>query len=267
MKADAAPPINKIEAQRFLTALDPTADHWTFQTFDDDKRRKDVTLKRVEHNTLDNIAGALAIRNERGAGIFVTINETDLRGRETKNIKRVRACFVDLDGAPLEPVLSDKDVPAPHIVVETSPSRWHAYWLVDGMELNDFEAAQKILITRYHSDKSIHDLPRVMRLPGFWHRKGEPAQVKIHSIKQSPAYKASEFLTALNTVAPPKKATPQQNSSGHPVNRSRDIFDNRGCLRHSLGIRCTSKCTSYRAQICYLGSCGRSIFYHCNFRI
>jgi hypothetical protein len=42
--------------------------------------------------------------NREGAGVFVTVNETDLKGRTAKNITSVRAVFVDLDGAPLEPV-------------------------------------------------------------------------------------------------------------------------------------------------------------------
>ena len=44
--------------------------------------------------------------NNGGAGIFVTINETNGRGRKGIDIVRVRALHTDLDGAPLGPVLA-----------------------------------------------------------------------------------------------------------------------------------------------------------------
>jgi hypothetical protein len=46
--------------------------------------------------------------NDRGAGVFVVINETDGKGRRNENITRVRSQFVDLDGAPLAPVMAAK---------------------------------------------------------------------------------------------------------------------------------------------------------------
>jgi hypothetical protein len=109
--------------------------------------------------------------------VFVTVNETDGKGRATTNIVRVRATFVDLDGAPLEPVTTHR-IP-PHIVIESSPDRWHAYWLTVDCPLKDFKIAQKRLASQFNGDPSVCDLPRVMRLPGFLHQKGEPFMTKI----------------------------------------------------------------------------------------
>lgn len=66
--------------------------------------------------------------NEQGAGIFVMVNAGDGKGRKRANVRAVRALFVDLDGAPLEPVVNGPI--APHMVTETSLGRWHAFWLV-----------------------------------------------------------------------------------------------------------------------------------------
>ena len=68
------------EAARFLTALDPDATAFTFQTFDDEQERKDTKLVRVLHGTLTQHAKTLLSLNARGAGIFVTVNETDGTG-------------------------------------------------------------------------------------------------------------------------------------------------------------------------------------------
>src|SRR5262249_30712218 len=113
--------------------------------------------------------------------------ETDLKGRKTNNIKRVRAGFSDLDGAPLEPVLADGE-PQPHIVTVTSPGRFHAYYLGEGIPLDQFESLQKAIAARLNGDRAVHALPRVMRLPGFIHRKGEPFLVRILQINDIEPY-------------------------------------------------------------------------------
>src|SRR5262245_25529306 len=97
------PVIDKIEAERFLNLLDPGAAYFTFQAFDDDQERGDKKLARVIHGTLNDSWNELVSLNDRGAGIFITVNETDLQGRKAQNVKRVRALFIDLDEAPLDP--------------------------------------------------------------------------------------------------------------------------------------------------------------------
>src|SRR6516164_8491694 len=115
------------QAEDFLTALDPHAPGFTFQTFDDNRDRKDPALVRVRNGTLAEHWNELVELNNRGAGIYVTINRTNLTGRKTENIIGIRATFVDLDGSPLEPVQAE-GVPRPFIINETSPGRWHVYW-------------------------------------------------------------------------------------------------------------------------------------------
>ncbi|WP_395710470.1 PriCT-2 domain-containing protein [Reyranella sp.] len=192
------------EARRFLKALDPDARCFTFQTFDDNAERKDPRLAHVYHESLESSSLAYFNDASRGAGAFVTINETNLRGRHAADIVRVRAVFVDLDGAPLEPVrVFDKK---PHIIVESSPGRWHAYWLVKDLPLDQFEAVQRALAERFNGDRAVHDLPRVMRLPGFFHRKREPFRTRIVEINDHPPFDGAEF----------ERAAPQVRASGEP---------------------------------------------------
>lgn len=112
-----------------------------------------------------------------GAGIFVMINRGDGMGRRAENVIGVRAHFVDLDGAPLKPVL---EAPLrPNIIVETSPGRYHVYWIVDGIGLQEFWYFQRELARRFGGDPKVKDLPRVMRVPGFFHLKEAPFLVRI----------------------------------------------------------------------------------------
>ena len=207
--APAVPAADLEEARRFLDALDAQATGWTFQTFDDNADRKKSDLARTLHGTLQQHGQALTELQQRGAGVFVTINQTDLTGRKAENVQRVRAAFVDLDGSPIEPV---KQWLEPHIVVDSSPGRFHAYWRLDGLEIEEFRKVQKALIGAFDADKGVHDLPRVMRLPGFHHQKvdknkgliGTPYMVRMRDGGAFPApFPAQEFRDKLCNIAPP----------------------------------------------------------------
>lgn len=193
------PLADKREADRFLRALDPNGP-FTFQTFDDDQDRKDRHLTRVFHGSLEDKFEALRQLNERGAGVFVTVNATDGRGRSTQNITTVRAVFADLDGSPIEPVLNHPLEPT--MVVESSAGRWHAYFVCEDVALDDFPKIQRAIATTFNSDPKVHDLPRVMRLPGFLHQKKKggvsspPFQTRIESLYEDAApYTSLELQT------------------------------------------------------------------------
>ena len=95
----------------------------------------------------------------------------------------VAQLFVDLDGAPIEPVL--EATPKPDIVVETSKGRYHAYWVVKDVPLDKFKLYQRTLIEKFDADPACTDLPRTMRLPGFFHQKRDPFFVRIISIDEA----------------------------------------------------------------------------------
>lgn len=85
------------QAELHLETLDPTATEFTFQLFDDNKDRRSSELARVLSGTLDEVWNRLCAYSERGAGVFVTVNETDGIGRKLENMKRVRAVFQEAD--------------------------------------------------------------------------------------------------------------------------------------------------------------------------
>src|SRR5450755_2673106 len=150
----------------------------TFQTFTDTKPLpKPDRLARWIHGTLAQHATTLAALNARGAGVFWMVNAGNGSGRSAGNVTAVRALFVDLDGAPLEPVRA-ATLPA-HCIVESSPSHWHAYWRVSDCQRDSFPMLQKALAARFNADAKVCDLPRVMRLPGFDHHKSRPFRTRI----------------------------------------------------------------------------------------
>ena len=163
------------QANQMLQALGDTK--YTFQTFDDNADRKDGRLARQFYGTLDEHAKTLHALNAQGAGVYVTVNATDGKGRKSANITAVRALFVDFDTPDDGRVarLLALDCP-PSLIVESSKDKHHAYWTCNGIDTDDFSICQKRLISHFATqgdtpDKAVHDLPRVMRLAGFTHSK------------------------------------------------------------------------------------------------
>ena len=165
------------QAQAMLRMLAPDGGGFTFQTFDDNADRSKKALTKQYHGSLETHSANLSKLNSEGAGVFVTVNATDGLGRRKGNITAVRALFVDFDTADPERLdrLLTEPLP-PNLIVESSNDKHHAYWIADGITLDNFTRWQKLLIEYYKStgdapDEAVHDLPRVMRLAGFDHRK------------------------------------------------------------------------------------------------
>ena len=108
----------------------------------------------------------------------------------------MRAVFVDLDGSPIEPVM--KAPLSPHIIVESSKKRFHAYWLIDGILKQEFRAAQEMLARRFDGDLVVKDLPRVMRLPGFLHQKNKPYLTNNLHTNYQEKFNRIDFFDALS---------------------------------------------------------------------
>jgi hypothetical protein len=148
----------------------------TIQTFDDKKANKKLTqIIHIDGVISESMSIKLAGMNNEGAGIYLCINETDGKGRKASNVTAVRAVYADLDGVPPEKAMEFH----PTLVVESSKGRFHCYWLTDDTPIEGFTALQKNIIRMLGSDPHVHDLPRVLRVPGFFHQKGEPFLSKI----------------------------------------------------------------------------------------
>jgi hypothetical protein len=89
-----------------------------------------------------------------------------------------------------------QDGPQRYMDVQSSATGRHGYWKPNGIALGAFRPTQQLISNRFNGDPAVKDLPRVMRLPGFWHRKGEPFMVRILEVHQdAPACSAADFET------------------------------------------------------------------------
>ncbi|MBC1236290.1 DEAD/DEAH box helicase family protein [Nostoc sp. 2RC] len=165
-----------------------------FQTFDDAKSGNKSLVGNwhgaINRSTLHRI-GAL---NSRGAGAYYTVNQTDGKGRLATNIEGINALFIDMDG--VEPQNLDKLPPASAIV--QSKNGKHIYWFLNpGQDIKLFTPYQAMLSELTGGDPKIKDLPRVMRLPGFYHMKNPsaPFMVELLELHIDRRYNLSDFPT------------------------------------------------------------------------
>ena len=130
-----------------------------------------VAAGRAEifHGTLDEAWPKVLALNtpQRGVGAFVTISETDLKGRRAENITRPRALFVDADGSEqAERCISVLNARGAYPSMAVNSGRGYHFYFCTDVPLNQFSELQKRLIAKVGTDPAVKDLARVMRLPG-----------------------------------------------------------------------------------------------------
>lgn len=232
------------QAETFLSWLDRDEANFTFQTFDDNADRKTPELARVLHGTLDQHWDELVRLNRQGAGVFVTVNETDGNGRKVDNITRVRAVWQEDDDG------FGGDLPVkPHIVVQSSPGKHHRYVLVsaapgEGLDDDSFEGVEQRLVDDYGSDNSAKDRARVLRLPGFFHAKvnakkglnGTPHRVQVVEWNAHPRLSWAQVVDALPPAQAHGKRKAVPGTAGKPEPRAVDTNGPDGLQRVPAGI-------------------------------
>ena len=167
------------EVGRFLRYLDPEADSFVFQTVSDRK----ATGGRTIAGRLPDVSQELANANESGFGISVTVNDTDGASRKAEDVTRIRAVWHEDDtGKTLQNVRFPL---RPSLTIQSSPGKYHHYWLVEGgwsaddEGREDFRRVMASMGRDYDSDRNAADISRALRLPGTLHRKGDPHPVSV----------------------------------------------------------------------------------------
>ena len=187
------------ECKAFLELLAPEPDaELHFRAFYDRKPKKGA-FKWA--GTPDKVWDQCVAHNKATRGVYVVVNA----GGQTKaKITHVRALFADFDEGPpsREPALP------PSIIIQSSPGKLHYYWLTAAPEeitLFEFSRFQDAIASEYGADKACKDLPRVLRLPGLYHLKGEP-----HLVRKIGGNGARYTRAQLETLIDNRDTTPAQ---------------------------------------------------------
>jgi hypothetical protein len=241
-----APLHDKDMARDFLAALDPIAIRFTFQFFGDGADKHAEIL----HGTLDEVWAKVRALNtpQRQQGVFVTVNETDFKGRRNENILRARALFADADGdEQVERSMAGINTcAAPPSMVVTTGRGLHFYYLCDDIPLDQFCTLQETLIEKLGTDGAVKDLPRVLRLPGTLHLKNphQPKLVRLHR-GHVRRWTLSELMAKLGSLPSHSSASlsPPRNNVVHfpdwVINSRPSAFANLPVESLSAGLRAT----------------------------
>jgi P4 family phage/plasmid primase-like protien len=238
---------NRADAEKLIEAVKGSIESpITFQVFDDAKRGR--VKPEILHGTVADNWEYLCKLNGQGAGIYFTVNDTDGQGRREENIVALRAFWVDFDGSPLA---SLKDAPLkPHLLVETSPARFHSYWRINPVQINNgdrdqwkqiFATVQTALANLFGGDASVKDLPRVMRLAGTAHQKKDSFLSKVLAVDDRRAYDIEEFIQAFGISDTTAKSKISGTDSGEALatfsEGERNVQLNRyGCAKVAQGL-------------------------------
>lgn len=181
-----------------------------FQTMPE---RNPLARPEVILSDLTRAAGA----NEAGSAVGVVVNGHDGTGtRRRENITEIRYVILDLDGAPIEPVMEWRMF-RPHMVVQTSPGKFHCYYRVIDFpnEAWMYKAICQSLARMFDGDPQFCQPNQAPRVPGFWHQKREPFQVHVwHEAGHRP-YPGQAFIKYFK----PRKPEPVQYQYTQPENR------------------------------------------------
>ncbi|REE67591.1 putative DNA primase/helicase [Paenibacillus taihuensis] len=84
------------------------------------------------------------------------------------------------------------------LIVETK-NGYHIYWAIKNGALSRFVPIQQALVRKFNSDPKITDLARVMRVPGFYHRKNpsSPYLVRVKRWGRKRPFTQAELIRRL----------------------------------------------------------------------
>src|SRR5262249_16724877 len=139
----------------------------------------------------------LCAQNARGAAIFYQVNQG---GRGDHAIIEPLALGIDDDWK--NPIRPDLSALPPSAVVRTSTlshgkEKKQPLWFLRADEpLDAWLPAMRHLAEVHGTDLGIIKLSLVLRLPGFYHQKGEPQRVELLSCDASRRFTIAEVVAA-----------------------------------------------------------------------
>jgi len=164
----------------------------TFQVFKDHDTAHGYAHQL--HGTLEEHHDTLQRLNENGMGVFFTVNQTDGKGRKAENIVKVRAYICDIDDAPtpkekLDKVLTLIKAELPPSAIVESKNGLHCYWYAaagENVDAREYALTNQHLIKRFGGCVQSKDIARVLRVPGYHHRKDPNDPFLVKRIIENP---------------------------------------------------------------------------------
>lgn len=134
--------------------------------------------------------------NKIDYGIYFAVNNLDRskdpsKQRTIKMFVNARAIWIDDDV--IRPACREDFPVPPNLIVNTSPGKYHYYWLTTTSNLEEWQGVMETMVQQHGCDKSSKDAARILRIPGFYHNKKEPYLITHQVLSETP-YSWEEIL-------------------------------------------------------------------------
>lgn len=197
MRAEEFKRENLKSAKKFLECFHRGEDKIINIRIFSDRKNSNFLGKNLSFNIDDfeNKCKILAAHNEANRGIFFVVNSG---GNCDRDIEKINAQFFECDTLSLNEQLENiESFPIrPSIIVKTKKSL-HVYFLIKGGDVSRFRDIQRNLAKHFKGDFSCINESRVMRVPGFYHCKGEKVLVECITLDKDLIYTQEEVERAL----------------------------------------------------------------------
>jgi hypothetical protein len=197
--------------------------------------------------------------NQKGFGIFHTVN-CFKKNRRTEEVTKLSSFYVDLDGGDKDnQIKMIKQCPTPSLVVE-SKNGFHVYWKIRNNMIKDYgldiaidnyKLIQEMIVKILKGDPKAKDVPRLLRTPGFYHKKSDDFLVEIVS-KTDREYNSRDFFELFKPYYKPNTSKPNTLKSNTlvTVNNSDDFWSKVASMDVCHALSRLSG-TSYVNQECF----------------
>jgi len=128
--------------------------------------------------------------------------------------------FVENDNLPIpEQINRLETFPLPPSLMVKTAKSVHAYWLVTDLPASRFRTMQKRLVAQFDGDPACVNESRVLRLPGFYHCKGEPVMVECIKFAPELRYTAAQLDAVLPQLPDEPMSAAPKGGTGAPGTR------------------------------------------------
>lgn len=168
---------------------------FAIQTFDDNDVGKDLK----NHSLItcgkpsDYSKEKLKDLNDRGAGIYFTPNQFPT-GKRSKDIcAGINAWYTECDDLSIDEQWKNlRACPLQPSFVVQSKKSLHAYWLAKDATILNAEKILRGLVKHFQGDSSCAEISRVLRIPGFYHKKDRENPVLVGLVEEHPELRYTE---------------------------------------------------------------------------
>ena len=190
--------MNTQTAHEFLTRCFQTGETIALLLRKENPASTTQRIVTLEQATAPRYLAWLRYENHNGANVYVAANplRSGSRKRTKDCIAEVRHLYLDIDvdgDNRIAALIKSEAVPAPTVILSTSPDKYQVLWKVEGFDFEQQEKRLKLLAIAFGGDSACTDRNRVLRVPGFLNRKYDPAHPVTVEYPSYSTYRPADF--------------------------------------------------------------------------